>query len=109
MIQVPPLDLLQALFPQLAHFARAVVGVFPLLPPQTSLTSWWRDPISNQRVGGHPQSQHRLALAMDFAAPDAGRLVAALRRSGLVVIDEGDHVHVQLYPAGALPPGAFRW
>lgn len=67
-------------------------------------TSWWRDLAENRRVGGHSHSQHLLGTAADFV-PSRGsnaELAAAIERVGLIAIDEGDHVHAQLYPAGAL-------
>lgn len=62
-------------------------------------TSWWRDPAHNARVGGHSHSQHLLGLAADSAPASEGFRRAA-RAAGLVVVAEGDHDHVQLYPAG---------
>lgn len=65
-------------------------------------TSWWRGIADNARVGGHPYSQHLLGLAADFVPgrTPAGRIVALARAQGLVAIDEGDHVHLQLLRAG---------
>ena len=67
--------------------------------------SWWRGIAHNRSVGGHPYSQHLLGTAADFV-PARGwtnpELVAAARRAGLIAIDEGDHVHLQLHPAGTL-------
>jgi hypothetical protein len=68
-------------------------------------SSWWRSVSHNAAVGGHPFSQHLLGTAADFV-PQRGwtnaELAAAARRAGLIAIDEGDHVHLQLHPAGTL-------
>jgi hypothetical protein len=49
------------------------------------------------RVGGSPTSQHQLGLAVDLVVPVSRRAAVAsrLRGAGVVVIDEGDHLHVQ--------------
>ena len=67
---------------------------------RTTLTSWWRDPTGNARVGGNPDSQHLIALAADLGGEDFQDLARRLRSSGLVAVVESNHVHVQLWPAG---------
>ena len=67
-------------------------------------TSWWRSPAVNRAQGGDPLSQHLLALALDFEVDRPSDAVRSLRRQGLVAIDEGDHVHAQLFPAGVVGP-----
>lgn len=65
--------------------------------PEARLTSWWRSPAHNARVGGHPRSRHLRGTAVDVV------LSAGFRRAfiedaewvGLRALDEGDHVHVQ--------------
>jgi len=64
------------------------------------VTSWWRTPWHNLAVGGHPLSRHQLGLAVDVA-PAGPDLATDLRKATaplLVarVVDEGDHLHVQL-------------
>jgi uncharacterized protein YcbK (DUF882 family) len=66
-----------------------------------TITSWWRTQKRNREVGGAKHSQHLSGLAVDIAIPAAYRLQAIerLRAQGLVVIDEGDHLHAQRFPA----------
>ena len=75
---------------------------FPAAVP----TSWWRSNSRNLEVGGAPYSQHLLGWAVDWQLPTSAQnreMVALANRIGLVGIDEGDHVHVQMYPAGVIP------
>jgi len=65
------------------------------------ITSWYRDPRNNERVGGNRASQHLVGLAFDLA-PAGRRLTEILRSAGLIVVNEGDHLHVQVWPAGTL-------
>ncbi len=76
--------------------------------PEARPTSWFRDPVTNRSVGGHPRSQHLWAGAIDFAIPYAGdhrrdpralELAQRARREGLVPVVESDHVHIQTFPA----------
>ena len=62
-------------------------------------TSWYRSPYENARVGGSPESQHQVGLAVDLLPAD-GALAAAIAAAGLVVVVVPDHVHVQPWPAG---------
>ena len=68
------------------------------------VTSYIRSVEHNRRVGGHPRSQHLYGLAADIVplVSERSSLKRAMRAQGLVVIDEGDHVHVQLLRAGQL-------
>lgn len=66
------------------------------------LTSWYRDGRANAAAGGAQFSQHLVGLAGDLVAADQARLVRYLRGHGLHAIAEGDHVHVQYWPAGTL-------
>lgn len=76
-------------------------------------TSWFRDQVENQRVGGVPGSQHRDALAIDFVLPTFKKTAAIdrLRAQGFTVLDEPTHVHVQTFTASVwrqiLGSGAF--
>jgi len=101
-VQVPPPWLLA--WSQVQAFLALVRRVEADATP----SSWWRGLADNARVGGHPFSQHLVATAADFVPGRTGRtwtnteLAAAARRAGLIAIDEGDHVHLQLHPAGTL-------
>lgn len=72
-----------------------------------TVTSWHRTVSHNREVGGVESSQHLLATAWDVSGPDQGVYAARARAAGLVVIDEGDHVHVQLFRAGTVPPELY--
>ncbi len=99
-VQIPPPPIIRALFPQLVDFITRVGAA--RVTPDLYLTSWYRDRERNIRVGGHPQSQHRLGLAIDVGGPmrDLELWLEEVRSVGLIGIDEGSHVHVQLLPAG---------
>ena len=71
------------------------------------ITSWQRTVSHNREVGGVAQSQHLLATAWDVAGPDQNTYASRAAAVGLVVIDEGDHVHVQLFRAGLIPQYLF--
>jgi len=70
-------------------------------------TSWWRSPSRNLDVGGDVFSQHLLALAVDVDGGDRNLLKRNFRRRGLVVDDEGTHLHLQMFPKGAIPAWVF--
>jgi uncharacterized protein YcbK (DUF882 family) len=77
--------------------------------PEAVATSWYRDSLGNRGVGGATYSQHLLAFAADFSMP-RGQMRAftvAATELGMVAIDEGDHVHVQMYPAGVIPKSFY--
>jgi len=71
------------------------------------ITSWQRTRSHNREVGGVDASQHLLATAWDVAGPQQGVYATRARAAGLVVVDEGDHVHVQLYRGGLVPGWVF--
>lgn len=77
--------------------------------PNAQATSWYRSAADNVRVGGSPYSQHRLAWAADFAVPQGEHrdFVNLARELRLVAVDEVDHIHVQMYPAGVIPKTFF--
>jgi hypothetical protein len=62
------------------------------------VTSRTRTPEHNREVGGVPNSQHIVGTAWDFVPPqsqwDAFKADAA--RRGYQVIDEGNHIHLEL-------------
>lgn len=65
-------------------------------------TSWWRTPSQNRRVGGSPDSQHLVGSAVDLCSTDNNLLERLLDQTGLIAVNEGDHVHVQVFAAGML-------
>ncbi len=68
------------------------------------LTSWFRTFDENVSEGGDPESQHLFGLAADLDVPSGsvGGVLGLARGTGLVAVDERTHVHIQLFPAGAL-------
>lgn len=100
MIQTPPRAVIRAALPELLDFL-GKLGQVPV-GRSVAVTSWYRDPTHNAAVGGHPQSQHLLGLAIDLVAgPGDGPAVAqAARAVGLIAVEEGDHIHLQARPAG---------
>jgi uncharacterized protein YcbK (DUF882 family) len=103
-----------------AQFVRAYLPVYQYLVPRLNFlaerfpearpTSWYRSRADNVRVGGAPQSQHRLGFAADFSPvrrEDYQRLAGLARAVGLVAVVESDHVHVQTFLAGVLPARLF--
>ena len=67
--------------------------------PPVQATSYIRTPDENRRVGGAPDSQHLIGTALDVVGP-TDLLERFAGQLGLVVVDEGSHVHFQLFPAG---------
>jgi len=84
-----------------AYFAAMLERLYQRLP--YSVTSWWRTITRNAAVGGHPKSRHLDGLGVD-AEPGpthtTGELLAEAKKLGLHGVDEGDHVHLQLYAVG---------
>jgi len=68
------------------------------------VSSWWRSPQINREVGGAPESQHLLGLAVDVVVGRPGDAVVNLQNAGLVAVDEGTHVHLQRFTAGVVGP-----
>ena len=103
-IVVPPRNILQVTLPHVIAFlngvGRGLVSTHDFQKLRAS--SWWRDRETNIRVGGQPDSQHLLGLALDIVGPTAVRVALAieLRGLGLTAIDELSHLHVQLLAAG---------
>lgn len=94
------------------QFAAAAEGGLALVDAgnvgQTVLTSWFRSPNENRRVGGDPDSQHLVGLAFDVV-PGKGTSPLAIneaaqifRRLGFEVVPAAKHIHVQVFPAGVL-------
>ncbi len=99
----PPIDVAQRFASVFGQWIPPAVFVLQQFPA-TQLTSWWRSKPENERVGGNPNSQHRVGWAFD-AVPAPGQwdaLEDALRRHRFEVIRESDHLHVQVFKAGIL-------
>jgi len=61
-----------------------------------TVTSWFRTPFKNERVGGVALSKHQFGLAMD-CVPANEKTMAIMRQVGFkIVIHEGDHIHGEL-------------
>lgn len=89
-----------------------------------TLTSWYRTPDQNEQArmartaagfalaSTSPFSQHLVGLGVDMVYPNTRAKAAAraaAQKLGLVVIDEGNHVHYQLFPKGVLErTGVYR-
>lgn len=110
MIAPPPARVVSALRPQLERFLAQLRAVREPPGMRVSFTSWWRSKQRNLQVGGARTSQHLLGLAVDVVPVGGSRseLLRRLRAAGLVALDEGDHVHVQAFPAGVIPATWYR-
>jgi len=62
-----------------------------------TITSWFRNPISNFLKGGRFFSQHQLFMAIDVAEThDLAK--QKLKNAGYkIVVNEGDHLHAQRF------------
>lgn len=99
-VSFPPQQVLAVTFPMIVRFLVALGQAQP--GPSVRATSWWRDVETNRRVGGAPDSQHLLALALDVVGEkfEIEQLAHRLRQLGIVAIQERTHLHLQLLPAG---------
>lgn len=92
-------DLLRTL---ISVFQQRALRAMAMVPSRG--TSYLRTIGHNAEVGGVADSQHLIGLALDLvplSGATTSQLAAAIQRSGLVAIDEGDHVHAQLIPVTA--------
>jgi len=88
-----------------------IAQVLPILrdaPEVITPTSWHRTAEANREEHGDEFSQHLVGLALDItgASADTRRRLA---RSGIVVVVEFDHVHLQMLPARQLRRWAERY
>ena len=102
MIQPPPIQS-QRHYWEVLRFVWGILSVG--WPEGAWISSWYRTPEHNRRVGGHPESQHLAGLAIDVVLPgsDPGfnpQLAFDLERVGLVPVREPTHLHVQAFAAG---------
>lgn len=98
-------DAIRVLLPTIRHFVDHLnfgfQGVRDL--EGVRLTSWFRDERLNESVGGDPESQHLVALAVDLIVPrNPVQFISQMEKQGLHVVDEGSYIHVQAFPAGTL-------
>lgn len=100
----PPISLLQAGWLPVIFVFAARVGLLFSWVRGLRVTSWWRDPATNRDVDGDPESQHLFALAVDLdgSAAELRRVLTLAGTVGLIAVREPGHVHVQLFPSGAL-------
>lgn len=100
-LQPPPEDFLRHLFP-LYEFLLSRAEKLSFVDPSIKFTSWFRDQLENAAVGGNPESQHLFGFALDATTANPKAVVQLANRLGLVGVEEFDHVHLQLFPAGFL-------
>lgn len=105
-VELPPERILREVFPLLIVFLNRLGIALADTHGFSELraSSWWRDPETNRRVGGHPQSQHLLGLGLDLIGPKEvlERLAIEARGEGLTAINETTHLHLQLFPPGVV-------
>ncbi len=103
-VVIPPQEILAVTFPHVIAFLNALGQGLIRTRGFEGLraSSWYRDRETNIRVGGHPDSQHLLGLALDVTGPDDVRadFILRVREAGLIAVDEFSHAHVQLLRAG---------
>lgn len=76
-----------------AFLISTLVRIYP-----ASVTSWFRTEARNRDVGGHPESLHRIGLAVDLSFErdsDRAAFAQAAQRLGLQCVSESDHLHVE--------------
>jgi len=102
-LEPPPQIIVQHRFfnPIFRQFLPAAGELLSLFP-EAEVTSWWRSPTDNRRVGGNPKSQHLLGFAFDSVLPPhlVEAFVTTARRIGFTAVDEFDHVHLQTFQRG---------
>lgn len=73
------------------YYRLRILGV-----PGLRITSWWRSPWKNEKVGGVLNSRHQVGLAFDVV-PASRSTIDALQQIGFKkILDEGNHIHVEV-------------
>ncbi len=107
----PPFELLQSGW--LPYIQNFVARVLRSVPPGTApgLSSWWRSFALNARIGGSEESQHLFGIAVDVTGPRdlLGYIEHLAEHNGLIGVQESAHLHLQLFPAGALAQAGVRF
>lgn len=91
-------------------FFMRYIGILQGYAP-SAVSSYIRSVDHNAAVGGASNSQHLVGTAVDLVPLAGGSMqlieyVAKTMGFGYV-LNEGDHVHVQLYPAGTIPQWVY--
>ncbi len=73
----------------LAIAGRILIVIFL---PRVTVTSWFRDPLKNLRVGGKLLSGHQLAISYDVV-PATSENERTLKTIFPVVVNERTHLH----------------
>ena len=111
-VLAPPRELIASMELHYPGFFRklAVALDAALEGVDVTVVNWFRTAEHNAAVGGQVNSQHRWACAFDLVVPLAQRAQAKtrLQAAGFWVLDEGDHLHAQAFPAGALAKSGVR-
>lgn len=109
----PPLELLRSgWLPHIRNFVgRLLSSVAHADAAKVTVSSWFRTFATNRAAGGDPESQHLFALAVDITGPRdvLTRIGRLAQLAGLVALLEGSHLHVQMFPAGALARVGVRF
>jgi len=108
-VVTPPVELVRKFLPFFRDELVPALQQLSLLVPEAVFTSWYRDPINNQRVGGARNSQHLLAWAADAVVPppSANRFIQIAEGIGFTVVVEVDHIHIQAFGRGVVPDRFF--
>lgn len=60
------------------------------------ITSWFRGPWKNERVGGVSNSRHQLGLAFDVVPVNDSTFAKVKAMGFKTVVRESDHIHVEI-------------